>query len=206
MLGSRLSCFTECYSWTNIFVVPQAVEALVDASTWPGHGLNVGSAEDAQGKQEKRRLVELFQRSGGQCTACAPWSAILSAPAARGGRGSGLLRFWRVSEVQRTCKRRGYVRYISVTVILFSFVFGLSAAATRLTKKLTNLLQPGPQRRASLSLLQTCEKKKLKLTKVGCARMASDVCASLVAHWRSCRSPRRAASLTTRVAADSRSG
>ena len=65
MLGSRLSCFTECYSWTNIFVVPQAVEALVDASTWLGHGLNVGSAEDAQGKQEKRRLVELFQRSGG---------------------------------------------------------------------------------------------------------------------------------------------
>ena len=111
--------------------MPQAVEALVDASTWPGHGLNVGSAEDAQGKQEKRRLVELFQRSGGQCTACAPWSAILSAPAARGGRGSGLLRFWRVSEVQRTCGRRGYVRYISVTVILFSFVFGLSAAATR---------------------------------------------------------------------------
>ena len=65
MLGSRLSCFTECYSWTNIFIVPQAVEALVDAYTWPGHGLNVGSAEDAQGKQEKRRLVELFQRSGG---------------------------------------------------------------------------------------------------------------------------------------------
>ena len=123
MLGSRLSCFTECYSWTNIFVVPQAVEALVDASTWPGHGLNVGSAEDAQGKQEKRRLVELFQRSGGQCTACAPWSAILSAPAARGGRGSGLLRFWRVSEVQRTCKRRGYVRYMSVTVMLFSSAF-----------------------------------------------------------------------------------
>ena len=65
MLGSRLSCFTECYSWTNIFVVPQAVEALVDASTRPGRGLNVGSAEDAQGKQEKRRLIELFQRSGG---------------------------------------------------------------------------------------------------------------------------------------------
>ena len=63
MLGSRLSCFTECYSWTNIFVVPQAVEALVDASTWPGHGLNVGSAEDAQQKQEKRRLIELFQCS-----------------------------------------------------------------------------------------------------------------------------------------------
>ena len=43
--------------------MPQAVEALVDASTWPGHGLNVGSAEDAQQKQEKRRLVELFQCS-----------------------------------------------------------------------------------------------------------------------------------------------
>ena len=63
MLGSRLSCFTECHSWTNIFVVHQAVEALVDASTRPGHGLNVGSAEDAQGKQEKRRLIELSQRS-----------------------------------------------------------------------------------------------------------------------------------------------
>ena len=65
MLGSRSSCFTECYSWTNIFVVPQAVEALVDASTWPGHGLNVGSAEDAQEKQEKRRSIELVQRSSG---------------------------------------------------------------------------------------------------------------------------------------------
>ena len=65
MLGSRLSCFTECYSWTNIFVVLQAVEALVETSTRPGHGLNVGSAEDAQEKQEKRRLIELAQRSSG---------------------------------------------------------------------------------------------------------------------------------------------
>ena len=36
----------------------------------PDHGLNVGSAEDAQGKQEKRRLVELFQRSGGHDMHC----------------------------------------------------------------------------------------------------------------------------------------
>ena len=40
-------------------------EALIDASTWPGYGLNVGSAEDAQEKQEKRRLIELVQRSSG---------------------------------------------------------------------------------------------------------------------------------------------
>ena len=49
--------------WTNIFFVPRASEALSDASTWPGYGLNVGSAEDAQQKQEKRRLIELFHCS-----------------------------------------------------------------------------------------------------------------------------------------------
>ena len=43
--------------------MPRAVEALLDASTWPGYGLQVGSAEDAQQKQEKRRLIELFQCS-----------------------------------------------------------------------------------------------------------------------------------------------
>ena len=47
----------------------------------------------------------------------------MSPRAACGGRGSGLLRFWRVSEVQRACGRCGYVRYMSVTVILFSFAF-----------------------------------------------------------------------------------
>ena len=59
VLGSRLSCFTECHSWTNIFVVHQAVEALVDASTdlaWPERGKRRGRS----GKREKRRLIELF--------------------------------------------------------------------------------------------------------------------------------------------------
>ena len=41
----------------------RAVEALLNASTWHGYGLQVGSAEDAQKKQEKRRLIELVQRS-----------------------------------------------------------------------------------------------------------------------------------------------
>ena len=41
----------------------RAVEALLNASTWHGYGLQVGSAEDAQKKQEKRRLIELSQRS-----------------------------------------------------------------------------------------------------------------------------------------------
>ena len=41
----------------------RTVEALLNASTWPGYGLQVGSAEDAQQKQEKRRLIELFQCS-----------------------------------------------------------------------------------------------------------------------------------------------
>ena len=45
--------------WTNIFDDHRASEALIDAATWSGHGLNVGSAEDAHEKQEKRRLVEL---------------------------------------------------------------------------------------------------------------------------------------------------
>ena len=45
--------------WTNIFDDHRAAEALIDAATWSGHSLNVGSAEDAQEKQEKRRLVEL---------------------------------------------------------------------------------------------------------------------------------------------------
>ena len=51
--------------WTNIFDEHRAPEALINASTWPGYGLNVGSAEDAQEKQEKRRLIELVQRSSG---------------------------------------------------------------------------------------------------------------------------------------------
>ena len=41
----------------------RTVEALLNASTWPGYDLQVGSAEDAQKKQEKRRLIELFQCS-----------------------------------------------------------------------------------------------------------------------------------------------
>jgi hypothetical protein len=51
--------------WTNIFDDHRAAEALIDAATWFGHGVNVGSAEDAQEKQEKRRLVELVQLSSG---------------------------------------------------------------------------------------------------------------------------------------------
>ena len=42
-----------------------AAEAWFDTSTWPGHGLHVGRAEDEQGTQQKLRLVELFQRSSG---------------------------------------------------------------------------------------------------------------------------------------------
>ena len=45
--------------WTNIFDEHRAAEALIDAATWSGHGVNVGSAEDAQEKHEKRRFVEL---------------------------------------------------------------------------------------------------------------------------------------------------
>ena len=41
----------------------RTVDALLNAFTWPGYGLQVGSAEDAQQKQEKRRLIELFQCS-----------------------------------------------------------------------------------------------------------------------------------------------
>ena len=41
----------------------RTVDTLLNAFTWPGYGLQVGSAEDAQQKQEKRRLIELFQCS-----------------------------------------------------------------------------------------------------------------------------------------------
>ena len=51
--------------WTNIIDEHRAAEALVDASTWPGHGMHVGSAEDSQEKQEKRRLIQLVERSSG---------------------------------------------------------------------------------------------------------------------------------------------
>ena len=51
--------------------MPQAVDALVDASTWLGHGLNVGSAEDAQEKQEKLRLIACSERSSRyMCSMC----------------------------------------------------------------------------------------------------------------------------------------
>ena len=50
---------------TNIINVDRAADVLLDASTWPGHDLQVGRAEDAQEKQEKRRSIELVQRSSG---------------------------------------------------------------------------------------------------------------------------------------------
>ena len=45
------------------FTVHRAVEALLNASTWPGYGLQVGTAEAAHRTQQKRRMIELFQRS-----------------------------------------------------------------------------------------------------------------------------------------------
>ena len=49
--------------WTHIFDEHGASEALIDTSTWPGYGLHVGTAEDAQKTQQKRRMIELFQSS-----------------------------------------------------------------------------------------------------------------------------------------------
>ena len=62
---ARLSLIvsTEWYLWTNISVVLRAAEVLLYASTWPGYGLQVGTAEDAQKTQQKRRMIELFQSS-----------------------------------------------------------------------------------------------------------------------------------------------
>ena len=45
------------------FIVNRAADVLLDASTWPGHDLQVGRAEDAQRTQQKRRMIELFQCS-----------------------------------------------------------------------------------------------------------------------------------------------
>ena len=55
---------------TNIINVDRAADVLLDASTWPGYGLQVGRAEDAQMTQQKRRMIELLQRSSGHvyCT------------------------------------------------------------------------------------------------------------------------------------------
>ena len=44
-------------------MVLRAAEVFLDASTWPGYGLQVGTAEDAQRTQQKRRMIELFQCS-----------------------------------------------------------------------------------------------------------------------------------------------
>ena len=41
----------------------RAAEVLLDASTWPGYGLQVGTADAAQRTQQKRRMIELFQCS-----------------------------------------------------------------------------------------------------------------------------------------------
>ena len=49
--------------WTNILIVLRAAAVLLDASTWHGYGLQVGTAEDAQGTQQKRRMTELLQCS-----------------------------------------------------------------------------------------------------------------------------------------------
>ena len=46
-------------------------EVFLDASIWPGHGLHVGTAEDAQEKQEKRRLIACSERSSRyMCSMC----------------------------------------------------------------------------------------------------------------------------------------
>ena len=48
-----------------------ASQALIDAFTWSGYDLNVGSAEDAQEKQEKRRLSACSERSSRyMCSMC----------------------------------------------------------------------------------------------------------------------------------------
>ena len=70
---------------------------------WPERGKRRGRSGKAGEASFGRALLATRV---GTCTACAPWSAILSAPAACGGRGSGLWRCWRVSEVGWTCGRR----------------------------------------------------------------------------------------------------
>ena len=57
--------------WTDIFNEHGASEAPIDESTWPGYDLSVGSAEDAQEKQEKRRLIACSERSSRyMCSMC----------------------------------------------------------------------------------------------------------------------------------------
>ena len=93
------------YLWTDILNVHRTVDALLNAFTWPGYGLQVGSAEDAQQKQEKRRLIELSQRSSRPMLSMCSEERDLSAPAACGGRGSGSFRCWCATEDGWSCVR-----------------------------------------------------------------------------------------------------
>ena len=66
---------------------------------WPERGKRRGRSGKAGEASIDRALLALLAAHD---TACAPRSAILSVPAACGGQGSGLWRWWRVSEVGRS--------------------------------------------------------------------------------------------------------
>ena len=88
------------------FIMPRAVEALLDASTWPGYGLHVGTAEDAQKTQQKRRMIELFQCSSRHMLSMCSEERDFECPgAACGGQGSGFFRCWRATEDGLSCRR-----------------------------------------------------------------------------------------------------
>ena len=75
------------------------------AWAWPARGKSRGRAGDAADASIGRALPALLGAVP-TCSPCAPRSAILSARAACGGRGSGFRRCWQATEVGRACHRR----------------------------------------------------------------------------------------------------
>ena len=76
----------------------------------PPHGLGMACTwEEQRTSRERSRRFDWSSSSSaprGTCSPCAPRSAILSARAACGGRGSGFRRCWQATEVGRACHRR----------------------------------------------------------------------------------------------------
>ena len=76
----------------------------------PQHGLGMACTwEEQRPSRGRSRSFDWSSSSSaprGTCSPCAPRSAILSARAACGGRGSGFRRCWQATEVGWACHRR----------------------------------------------------------------------------------------------------
>ena len=79
----------------------------------PPHGLGMACTwveqRTSRGRSRSFDWSSSSSAPRGACSPCAPRSAILSARAACGGRGSGFRRCWEANEVGWACHRRGIV-------------------------------------------------------------------------------------------------